>query len=156
MLTCRFVEHLGSQVLGHEWSWTSSPLFSLPRSPPCHPWHGTPGCVQYSVCCVCSLHRGQRLVMAGEGDAPSPLLILCSLTGNSFAWSWAPESESIGGIVAKPWVDGFWGGEVGNERLSVSPVLTIVGCSHLTAQETASSAVSFMSTGRSNHSPGRR
>ena len=95
--------------------------------------------------------------MAGEGDSPSPLLILCSLTGNSFAsGAELPESESVGGIVAKPWVEGFWGGEVGNERLSVSPVLTIVGCSHLTVQETASSAVSFMSTGRSNHSPGRR
>lgn len=32
---------------------------------------------------VCSLHRGEGLLTAGGGDAPSPLLIVHSLTGES-------------------------------------------------------------------------
>ena len=85
MLICWFVGHLDSQVLGHNWSRISSPLLSLPRSPPYHPWHGNPGCVQYSMCSACSHHRQQSWSMIGQGDGPSPLLILCSLIGNSLA-----------------------------------------------------------------------
>lgn len=58
--------------------------------------------------------------------------------------------------MTKAWVVGFWGGKVGNGRFSMSPILTIVRCSHLTAQETASPAVSFMSLGRSNYALGIR
>lgn len=85
MLMRWFVDHLDSQVLGHKWGGISSPSLSLPRSPPYNPWHGTLGCVQCSMCYACSLHRGQNWTMRGEGDGLSPLLILCSLTGNSLA-----------------------------------------------------------------------
>lgn len=38
-----------------------------------------------------------------------------------------------------------------SERLSGSPVLSTCGCSHHTAQETASSAVPILSQGRENY-----
>ena len=136
-LMCWFMDHLDSQVLGHKWGGISSPLLSLPRSPPYHPWHGTLGCVQCSMCYACSQHRGQDWTMRSEGDGLSPLLILCSLTGNSLA-AGAEHRWNQG--------QGFWPGEVGNERLLVPPLLILVGRSRLTAQETASSAVSFMSS----------
>lgn len=41
---------------------------------------------------------------------------------------------------------------MGSEELWVSPILTIVGCSYLIEQETAPSAVSFMSPGKSKYS----
>lgn len=60
-------------------------------------------------------------------------------------------SESIGVIMVKVWEEGFKGRKMGNKELWVSPVLTIVGCLHLTAQKTAPLTFSFMSHRRSNY-----
>lgn len=97
-----------------------------------------PGCVQYSMCSACSQHRGQSWANHDrQGDGPSPLLILCSLIGNSLATGAELDQKALVESGAKAWEwrasgEGRWG----NERLLVSPLLIIIGCSRLTAQET--------------------
>jgi hypothetical protein len=84
----------------------------------------------------------KRLIMGGAGDhhclsceteLECPSQIELSSYVREHWWN-----------LAKAWVEDFSAGKVGNERLLMSPILSIVGCSHLSAQETDSSATSFM------------
>lgn len=115
MLICWAVDHLGIEVLGHKWGWTSSPYFHSPEALLPHTtWQSC--APQDSVGCICSRHRGQSLIMAGEGHAPSPLLVRWSFTANPCTAEWSSWVRRHWWDTAKAWVEGCEGRE-GNRRL---------------------------------------